>query len=336
MDRPLTFSLPGGFRFTEAIKEIKERLARSHPHVRIQTYDTVHGLSWNGGRLTFGRELVRDRSVGRYSEFGVDDLDGAVARVRELNAAGIPFQLTFNNTLEGIDVEDDLGNHLLANLEKTPEGVRNGVTVATRGLARHVRERYPGFALTASICFGWRDPEDLAAAFPAFDRVVLLPWFAYCPEVLATLSLEKAVFILNDKCYLFCPRKEHYAYVSRCNLAGNLTREEQERNRAGERCYTDHSEAYRRSWRSEEEHQSYLAIHRRREEQLRTEGIADELKARFAFNITRSARRDLFRMGVRDFKLQGRELTEARYREDVLGFFEAMLQEDFTGEEAPA
>ena len=329
MNPPITFSLPGGFRHTQAIISLAERLRERHPHCRVQTYDTVHGLQWNGGRLTFSRELVEDKATVRYSEFSVGDLDRAVDRVRDLNAHGIPFQLTFNNTLESIDVDDDLGNHLLQALQEAPEGVTNGVTVATRALTRHVRSNYPGYALTASLCFAWRDLEEVRSACESYDKVVLMPIFAYQPEAVATLPVDKVVFILNDKCYLFCPRKEHYAYVSRCNLSGNLSFEEQVRNRDYERCYSDLSEGYRENWRTSGERDLAYRIDAVRTRHLQAEGILDERQQTFGFNITKTARQDLFRTGVRNFKLQGRELGEERYRTDVLDFFEHLVSEEF-------
>jgi hypothetical protein len=299
-------------------------MRRSHPHIRIQTYDTVQGLQWNGGRLTFNQDLVQDPASGRFSQYSIPELDQAVQRVRDLNDRGIAFHLTFNNTIESLDVDDDLGNYLLRNLQEPRGGVTNSVTVSTRALARHIRSAYPGFSLTGSICFAFRDLEELQWAFETFDKVVLLPAFAYQPEVLETLPQGKAVFILNDKCYLFCPRKAHYTYVSRCNLSGNLSQREQAQNRANEKCYSDESEAYRRSWRSPAEHELFLRIHEQREGHLRAEGIVDEAGQRHVFNVSGTARRRLLDLGVRDFKFQGRELTEARYAADVLGFFEAL------------
>jgi hypothetical protein len=328
-DHLLNFMVPAGLSRGQEILDLAQRTEADHPgQVRIQAYDTVQGLQWNGGRLVYNdlmRDVVDAKSYPTTS-FTADDLPRAVEQVKKLNDQGISFNLTFNNVLESLDVDDEAGNYLLRCLHNP----LNSVTVATKALTGHIRSNFPDYKLTCSICFVHTRLEDYRRACELYDLVVMLPIFAYQPEVLAKLPLEKLSFILNDQCHLTCYRKDHYAYISRCGLAGHSSLREQEQNRAHDMCYHAQVPGYQNKIADSADQALYgrmiATIKEQRDVELKANPDAVE---RF-FNISRTTRSALFKQSIRNFKFQGRDLGDAWFRERVVGFLEAILREELS------
>jgi hypothetical protein len=316
-----TFTVPGGFWRTEEIIALKRRIQATGKPVRIQTYDTVQGLQWNGGRLTFTPGLVQKEQAA-ICPFSADSLPEAVERVRYLNREGIGFHLAFNNILESLDVEDEAGNYLLQNLHHE----MNGVTIATRALWRHITANFPKFERTASICFVLKGDEQYRKACGEFEKVVALPTMAYEPERLRGLPLDQLVFIANDECYLFCLRKDHYAIVSRCSMSGNSTRSDQVMNFGRDVCLGKGTDYWERTDKLFDQEWAG-GIWRAREQQLAEEGFTEKDHA-YLLAITPATRRNLIQLGVRNFKLQGREYNNASYQGKVIEFLERMVRDE--------
>jgi len=324
MTNPFTFDVPGGLLRTRELLACAQRLKASGKNVKVNAFDSVQGLQWNGGRLTFNDQFMKDPTRSRYSDITLDNIQEAVERVQLLNEAGIPFNLTFNSTMESLDVDDEAGNYLL---EKLHNGM-NGVTVATESLRRHIRAHFPKYSLTASICYVYSRVEEVAAACQRFEKVVAVPILAYEEESLKQLPVEQLVFILNDRCYLFCVRKDHYDYISRCSLSGNTTREEQRRNLQGTKCFAAEVPGYRNKVRDPSDMQRNARVSRLVERHMADPAEAQRPGHGLGFNITATTRLHLFELGIRDFKFQGREFDDQGYQTMVIDFLERIVKEE--------
>lgn len=322
MSNPIYISVPGGFTRTQEIIALADEIRKLDDRIVIQAYDTAQGLQWNGGRLIINQRAAHLSSHRKVYDVSTENLHEAVNRVRLLNEHGIPFNLTLNNVLENLDTEDEDGNYLLRHLEND----MNWVTVATRALTQHVRSEYPKFKICASICFVWHDLEACKRACQTYDLVVMLPEFAYQDEALAQLPVDKLSFILNDDCYLYCRRKEHYQALSRSSLSGNLTRSEQEMNIQIGACLCQNQKGYRRLLPDGVSPDEAKRVTRIAVDQQYLDG--EQVPGGHEFNITRATRRKLFQRGVNHFKLQGRAIPDELYRKVVSGFLEAVVREE--------
>lgn len=324
MATPFVFALPAGLHRTTQILELQRTFAASGCPVRLTAYDTVQGCSWNGGRLIWDRSFRPDPTQHWHRTLNSGDLKQALARAQELNAAGIPFNLTFNSTLSSIDLEDPVGNALLEGLHHE----LNSVTVATEVLRSHVKQNFPKYQLTASICHAQDRIEGCLPLFERYDQVVMMPVFAYELDELRSLPTERMSFILNDSCWLFCSRKEHYDHISRCHLSGNTGYEEQRRNAQRDHCFLRDRVMEPRMLKGADKTR-ITRINQLREQHMRQEGLPLEFVSEAnhpqRFNITPVARRGLFQAGVRHFKLQGRNEGDEVYQALVIDFLKDIV-----------
>lgn len=324
MTNAYEFHISGGLTKTDEIIRIAQKVRSFGKPIRMVAYDTIQGLQWNGGRLVFNQSFVPDSTYPRYSEITIDNPHLAFDQVAKLNDAGISFNLTFNSTMESLDTDNEIGNLLLERLQND----MNSVTVATESLRRHIRSNYPKYSIIASICLAMSSIEECIQACERYDKVVMLPVFAYEPERMAGLPKDKLIFILNDNCYLFCVRKDHYDYISRCHLAGNSTQEEQKINFSNLRCLAHTVPGYKNKYKHPSDPAVNARVSKLWEKHLREEGHLPTDTFPFNFNITQTARRGLIQNGFTTFKLQGREMDDADYKVRVVDFLEKIVREE--------
>jgi hypothetical protein len=315
----------GGFTRTDRIIELADWARRLDKNIEIQAYDAVQGLQWNGGRAIFNHRMANTKLTHGVQLYDVtiENLNEAVRRVKKLNDHGVSFQLTLNNVLESVDLEDEDGNYLLRHLEND----MNSVTVATRALTWHVKQNYPKFKVMGSICFAYGTLEEYIRACEIYDVVVMIPVFAYQPELLAKLPIEKLSFILNDTCALFCQRKDHYRALSRNSLAGMNTADEQFQVQNIPTCFRHMPNNYRTLLPEGVDAATCRRVEAIADKQFGTIKDFKTLPGGGAFNISPIARQELLRLGVNHFKLQGRELNPALFERQVVEFLEAFVQE---------
>ncbi|HNX94564.1 MAG TPA: hypothetical protein PKL14_05340 [Holophaga sp.] len=322
MTQPIIFTVPAGLHRTQEIIDLNERVMAMGKNIQIQAYDTVQGLSWNGGRLIFNSKYISDPNSPWRQSLTQDQVQEAVARVRRLNDAGIPFNLVLNSTLENVDTDDEVGNYLLHHLQNE----RNGVTVASRALTQHISQNFPNYSITASICFCIGGKEKAKEFCERYDKVVLLPKFAYATEMMEGLPLDKLVFIVNDQCFLLCTRKEHYDAISRCYLSGNDTPQEQFQNTPCSDCFIKTPALRERVVK-----QTDSTFNKHLIDVFSSQRINDGLSSgdlEYDFNITPTTRRELIRRGICNFKLQGREYNNKEYHTAVIDFLERIVREE--------
>ena len=316
MTAPITFSLPGGLNHYQQVLELNDWLQGTGKDVRITTYDTLQGLMWNGGRHMIGHKVLF-----------AEHLREAVKRARLLNDAGISISLTFNSTLSSVDVDDEDANDLLRALHSE----LNSVTLATEALRQYVASAYPKYKRIASICYSCARVEDYLPLFDRYDLVVAMPVLAYQPEELEKLPLDRVSFILNDSCWLFCPRKPHYDSISRCFMAGNSGAKAQILNFVGAGCHVLH-DVYGPQMRARVEPGLIKRVDGIRKNFF---GDVDSKTEKLGHctpdsppNITPKVRQNLFKMGVRNFKLEGRDLLPEQYQARVIDLFKMIVTEE--------
>lgn len=316
MTAPIMFSLPGGLNHYQQVLELNEWLQGTGKDVRITTYDTLQGLTWNGGRHMIGHKVLF-----------VEHLREAVRRARLLNDAGISISLTFNSTLSSVDVDDEDANDLLQALHSE----QNSVTLATESLRQYVASTYPKYKRIASICYAYTHAEDYLPLFDRYDLVVAMPVMAYQPEELKKLPLDRTAFILNDGCWLFCPRKPHYDSISRGFMSGNSCSKQQVLNLVDGGCRMIH-EVYGPQMRALVEPGLIKRVDGIRKNYF---GDVDAKTEKLGYcspdsppNITPKVRQNLFKMGVRNFKLEGRDLEPGPYQTRVIDFFKTIVMEE--------
>lgn len=325
MEQRVVFSVPCGIQRTETLLALNERVQATGKNIQIQAYDTVQGLRWNGGRILYNQDFKNNLNGKCHAPISIQHVETAIAKARQLNDAGIPFNLVFNNTLANLDVNDEVGNYLLDALHNE----LNKVTIASPILKRHISTRYPEYQTTASICFAYRKPEEYKKLCAEYDLIVALPHFAYQMDRLAGVPLDKLSFIINDDCYLMCQRTEHYAAISRCCMKGNTSVEEQKQNlEAGiGGCFMllPHlrPKVFKGHVNGVPSEPEQLLVKQRKELGLTTKDLE------YRFNITPIARRNLIAMGIRNFKLQGREANEEDFQVKVIDFLERVIREEF-------
>jgi len=316
MTAPITFALPGGLNRYQEMLQLNDWILKTGKPARISVYDTLQGLQWNGGRPMVGFEVLT-----------ADDLREAKRRAQLLNEAGISLSLTFNNTLSSVDVDDEDGNDLLTALHNE----LNSVTIASETLRQHIALNYPKYKRTASICFSYMRLDDYQPLFDRYDLVVAMPILAYQPEALQQVPLDRISFILNDTCWLFCPRKDHYDAISRGSIAGNSSVKEQVLNLSGAVCHVTHK-LHGPKLRAGVDQDLVRHIDKIRrthfqDTEQKTERLGHCVRDG-AYNITPKVRQSLIEMGVKNFKMEGRDYKPEEFQAGVVDFLKRIVMEE--------
>lgn len=180
------------------------------------------------GRLArfYGKELRFIHSVydchggliwegGRKSVAGFS-LEESVRRVRAYNEKGIGFNIAFSNVLLTKEhLDDEYCNWFLEKCHREA----NGVIVASELLRDYIREYYPRYRLIASVGFCRKDPGFYKRALERYDLVVLHPDLNRDYRLIRRLDAERLEVLVNEDCFYECPhRLQHYRNVSRAIL----------------------------------------------------------------------------------------------------------------------
>lgn len=321
MGSKFVYAIPGGLHRPEEMLRLKDWVEQTGKPVEISVYDTVFGLQWNGGRPMVGAQAEKPFALH------VEDIPEAVARARRLNEADISVSLTFNSTMNAVDVDNEEGNYFLAALHSA----QNSVTVSTEMLRQHIARTYPNYGLTASICHCLTKPEDYSPLFDRYGLVVAMPVIAYQPEGLKQLPLDRLSFIVNDNCWLFCARKPHYDTISRGHMSGNSTYHRQAMNMVDSGCHVIDRQLGPKMRTLVDPAMVKRVDAFRRTDLLDTEVPTERVgscKVDGRYNITPKMRRRLMELGVRNFKLQGRDFMPEQYQREVIDYFKQLVLED--------
>lgn len=271
-----TWNLPGLFVFDEVYFE-EWRTLRKYFHctLPIGSISGSRNVLWNSGRVYPGVDTAgwtkRDylRILSTYKEFGVNC-----------------FYTFSNNRIGKEHLGDRECNEMLeALVEVNHPG--NGVILSSDILSDYLRERYPSLLQKVSVIKSdversqGRDAAWYLDLASRFDMVVLQPDDNFKVDLLEELrERDKFEFLVNEACVIHCPvRGKHYDAKSLVALGGyrDFSRLEPFQ-RVGGLCGL----------------KNYVAPDNKK----RTN--------RMSCRMTREELKELYDMGFRNFKLQGR------------------------------
>ncbi len=251
----------------------------------VKLFHSVHGSTpcrWNSGR-----------AIRRHSQDYVQQC------MSEYRKRKLPIYLTFSNYLIDKDMlADEEGNQLL---DMISEDAENGIILSSPLLSKHVKERYPRLKQYSSIlnvvnCNGKGDIRFYLRAEHEFDMVVLHPDDCFDIDFLKKIENKgKYEVIVNENCIRNCPyRKEHE------NMVCNFFRE----NRS--------SESFQKMYDFTQKNCKSL--------------YSNKLANFYAFgkyqncNLTRQELEQIYSLGYRSFKLQGRNDSPATFAYDIFRY----------------
>ena len=184
----ITWHIGGAVSYPEELLRYSQLLVEQG--YRVQVYDAAFTSLWNGGRIPFNRSTV---------------LDDFLRAIELFNAHGIGVDATFSGIVEDQELNDYECNAVLDKLAVSP---LNGVILSEQKLFDHIKQNYPGLAVTSSITAVMPNIEgcDFYAVSPDFNTHL---------EDLASLGFEKLQILVNENCYQNCAeRGQHYRQLS--------------------------------------------------------------------------------------------------------------------------
>ncbi len=241
--------------------------------------ESVHGsplVKWNSGRIqqtTLNKENLASSFIQTLQAY--KDL-------------GVGICYTFSNTLIGKEALDDPSCNFMLDRLAEIHGESGGVILSSDILAEHIRNRYPQMKQISSIVKvtteeGKGKPAYYKQLEGRYDKVVVHPDDNFNLELLRQLDPQKAEILVNESCLFNCPtRKQHYLLYSEFSKTLNPSHE---KLRDFEENVCQSVPFYKQINCSEP---------RRRN-----------------CNLTVSELKQIYGMGFRNFKLQGR--TDSRW-----------------------
>lgn len=212
-----TWNLPGLFVFDDFYfnewQTMREFFKVTPP---VNSISGSRNVLWNSGRIARnhsnkgGTKRVYLQQLNQYKEFGVNC-----------------FYTFSNNRITEKDLKDRECNEMLqAMVENDHEG--DGVILSSDTLADYIRKKYPSLKLKASVVKSdvdrpkGRDAEWYNSLAKEFDIVVLQPDDNFDLELLKQLEQpEKFEFLVNEPCVKDCAfRKRHYDDISKIAIEG--------------------------------------------------------------------------------------------------------------------
>jgi hypothetical protein len=280
----LTFVVAGAFSHFSDISLFVLRNPGFLARNRLVVYDGVDDCAWNGGRIN--RDVPFDRAKADF-----------------YHSRGVGVALTFSNYR--INLDDPVGNRLLEELHR--EG--NSVILIDEGLRRHVRRNFPLYTLRHSITgmgmisvpMSDLDVRRYRELEEAYDVIVPRSEHIFDPRF-PLLNVPQYEVMTNDTCVYNC---RHYHDHFRAIAKQNHVR------RPWETLGHDHCFSVEECW---------------------LPGFDPDVGCRrdierygrdYGMDITREQFGRLVAMGVRNFKVSGRELGRAellREVENYLGY----------------
>ncbi len=194
-----TYSVPGLFLYPDLVYQCLDQIkAKFDYEIPVKYIYGSPRVRWN-----CGRPVMVDHGYTRADMEA--QLQGALDR-------GIVPLLTFSiPVMEEKDLEDPLGNDLLAMADK----LGAGVIVSHPLLEAHIRTHYPNVELHASVIMTAfqkdRDPAFYEALARDHSRYVVHPDDNFDLALLNKLPKDRAEILLNERCVYQCPQRgEHY------------------------------------------------------------------------------------------------------------------------------
>ncbi|MCM1506353.1 MAG: hypothetical protein NC177_04350 [Ruminococcus flavefaciens] len=146
---------------------------------------------WAGGRILSG---------------GINSPDQIRNIILAINERGIPLRFTFTNPL--IKAEH-LGDSYCNMIMQLANNGMNEVIVVSDILEKYIREMYPNYKITSSMCKGITDPKKLHEELKKDYNLVTVDYDLNNKwDILESLpNKEKCEFLLNSSCFPNCPKR---------------------------------------------------------------------------------------------------------------------------------
>jgi hypothetical protein len=192
---------------------------------------SVHGcfpVMWNGGRV------VRPfHSPGGAPLFTYDGWTPEIL-IQQYNSRGINVTYTFSNHLITEEHLDDPSSNYLLDLLGRQQYDGNGVIISSDVLSDYIRSKYPHLKQTASVAKadtempnqkGGRSFDYYDKLADRFDKVNLQPDDNFDKPLLEQIvesgEVNQYVILLNERCVRGCQtRNLHYDAIARTNMSG--------------------------------------------------------------------------------------------------------------------
>ena len=164
-------------------------------------YGTYPGAIWNGGR-TF---------------LDTTDLNNIKATTEAFNSQNIPLRFTFTNCL--LEEKHLLDTYCNLIMETSNNGM-NGIIINSELLEQFLRNSYPNYKYILSTTRCERDINKINELCDQYDMVVIDYRDNSNFDFLSKLNnKDKIELLINAYCSPNCKnRKEHYEYLSQCQL----------------------------------------------------------------------------------------------------------------------
>ena len=241
----------------------------------------VHGsvpCKWNSGR-----------TIIRHSDKYIEEC------IHEYYKRNIPLFLTFSNYyITEKDLSDEFSNYLLGLVSRIPN---SGVIIASPLLARYIKEKYPNLMLDMSVLASVNTYEERNSAYyeratKGYSRIVIHPDDSFHPDLLSSINPKSGFEIMvNENCLRNCTyRRMHDNLVCRYSM--------EESDDAFKELAT-FSKKYCQMFMKENQLLDYLR--------------GNEECCNFTFDYLDQ----IYEMGFRFFKLQGRADAPASFLYDL-------------------
>ena len=246
--------------------------------------EAVHGappVPWNGGRLA--RVAFNRERFAAHLEF--------------LHSKGVGYFPTFTNRfVTKEELGDPACNYILECISRRAD--LNGVIVVSDLLSEYIAERYPRLRQVASVIkvtmeHGEGRGEYYSGLGERFERYVVDPDDGRDVGLLEQLDRAKAEILVNENCVADCPKRaRHYDAHARLQRAATPAERQLAQREVDDICRTCGS---------------LLNLNRM--------GCGER-----SCNLSRGELREIYQMGFRHFKLQGRADDPFTYAYDLVRF----------------
>jgi len=243
-------------------------------NLQVTYYDMPNNCAWNGGRVNRTIDMT-DRMVATYNKF----------------KHGICLGFT-NNVI--LDVGDEVGNQLLKMVtgENNPHKL-HGVVLCSETLRRYLRKNYPELILTYSITgHPTTDQLNFEGYYKELEAKydVIVPKYSHLTQVVELLEAgkldgNKYEILVNDNCNVTCQfYSEHFAQISHLNSS------------------------IKHPWEEDKERAYHIEI----KPKIKAGPITKEANC-VQDDIKVKELQRFYNMGVRHFKISGRDLEDIEF-----------------------
>jgi collagenase-like PrtC family protease len=217
------------------------------------------------------------------------NIERTIEIINRYNSRGIGFRFTFTNTLLEEKHLDDKKGNKIL---RECENKLNSVVVSRDIMRDYIKENYPDYNVILSVCACIKDKNTLKDKITKYDKVSLHPDLNRDYDLIKELGPENLIILVNEECVEKCPyRKNHYDMISSKILYDKEISKEED--------YYDKIDKFHKQMSRGDLKLSFKEINK------------------------------LYNIGVRDYKLQGRERIYREYLQYLTKYIEKEMIQTF-------